>query len=56
MRSATMMVGMRAGLAARVAAATEHELAEQTRPRQTDDFKEGAKAMAEPRVPSFAGR
>ena len=47
---------MRAGLADRVAAATEHELEEQTRLRQTDDFKEGVKAMAERRVPNFAGR
>ena len=47
---------MRAGLADRVKAATEHELEEQTRLRQTDDFKEGVKAMAERRVPNFAGR
>jgi enoyl-CoA hydratase/carnithine racemase len=47
---------MRAGLADRVKAATEHELAEQTRLRQTDDFKEGVKAMAERRVPNFSGR
>ena len=47
---------MRAGLADRVKAATEHELDEQTRLRQTDDFKEGVKAMSERRVPNFAGR
>jgi enoyl-CoA hydratase/carnithine racemase len=47
---------MRRDLADRVAAATEHELAEQTRLRQTDDFKEGVKAMAERRVPNFSGR
>jgi enoyl-CoA hydratase/carnithine racemase len=47
---------MRAGLADRVRVATEHELAEQTRLRLTDDFREGVKAMAERRVPSFACR
>jgi enoyl-CoA hydratase/carnithine racemase len=47
---------MRAGLAERIRQATEHELAEQTRLRLTDDFKEGVKAMAERRVPNFAGR
>jgi enoyl-CoA hydratase/carnithine racemase len=47
---------MRAGLADRVRAATEHELAEQTRLRKTDDFKEGVKATAERRVPNFTGR
>jgi hypothetical protein len=47
---------MRRDLADRVKAATEHELAEQTRLRQTDDFKEGVKAMAERRVPNFSGR
>jgi enoyl-CoA hydratase/carnithine racemase len=47
---------MRGDLADRVRAATEHELAEQTRLRRTDDFKEGVKAMAERRVPVFTGR
>jgi len=47
---------MRAGLADRVRAATDHELEEQNRLRVTDDFKEGVKAMAERRVPKFAGR
>jgi enoyl-CoA hydratase/carnithine racemase len=47
---------MRGDLADRVLKATEHELAEQTRLRKTDDFKEGIKATAERRVPNFAGR
>jgi len=46
---------LRAGLAERVRAATEHELAEQTRLRKTDDFKEGVKASAERRTPRFSG-
>ncbi len=47
---------LRAGLAERVKTATAHELAEQTELRKTDDFKEGVRAMAERRVPSFTGR
>jgi enoyl-CoA hydratase/carnithine racemase len=47
---------IRGNLADRVRAATEHELAEQTRLRQTEDFKEGVKAMAERRVPAFTSR
>jgi enoyl-CoA hydratase/carnithine racemase len=47
---------MRAGLADRVRAATDHELKEQSWLRETADFKEGVKATAERRVPNFQGR
>jgi len=47
---------LRGNLADRVRAATERELAEQTRLRKTADFKEGVKAMAERRVPIFTNR
>jgi enoyl-CoA hydratase/carnithine racemase len=47
---------LRAGLADRVLAATNHELAEQTRLRATEDFKEGVKATEERRVANFRGR
>jgi enoyl-CoA hydratase/carnithine racemase len=47
---------MRAGLADRVMSATNHELAEQTRLRATEDFKEGVKATEERRVANFRGR
>ena len=47
---------MRAGLAERVMAATEHELEEQTRLRATEDFKEGVKATEERRRANFRGR
>jgi enoyl-CoA hydratase/carnithine racemase len=47
---------MRAGLADRVLAATNHELVEQTKLRATEDFKEGVKATNERRVAKFRGR
>ncbi|MGY8679912.1 enoyl-CoA hydratase/isomerase family protein [Bradyrhizobium sp. UFLA05-153] len=47
---------MRAGLADRVMAATNHELAEQSRLRATEDFKEGVRATEERRVANFKGR
>ncbi len=47
---------MRQGLADAVKAATDHELEIQTRLRQTDDFKEGVKAVSERRLPDFQGR
>ncbi|GLR83838.1 enoyl-CoA hydratase/isomerase family protein [Bradyrhizobium iriomotense] len=47
---------MRNGLADRVMAATNHELAEQTRLRATEDFREGVKATEERRAANFRGR
>ncbi|CAM3077119.1 enoyl-CoA hydratase [Mycobacterium intermedium] len=46
---------MRAGLADAVAAATAHELEEQTRLHATADFAEGVAAAAERRPPQFTG-
>src|SRR5436190_6650892 len=47
---------LRAGLAERVRAATEHENAEQARLAATEDFREGVAATAERRTPRFTGR
>jgi enoyl-CoA hydratase/carnithine racemase len=47
---------MRAGLAEAVAAATAHELEEQTRLQATADFREGVAAAAQRRAPIFTGR
>src|SRR3954469_17946678 len=47
---------LRRGLAERVRDGTDHELAEQTRLRRTEGFREGVEAMAERRTPRFTGR
>jgi enoyl-CoA hydratase/carnithine racemase len=47
---------MCAGLADRVKAATDHELAEQNWLRQTEDFREGVKSTAERRPANFLAR
>lgn len=46
---------LRAGLADEIAAATDHEGAEQARLRETSDWREGVSAMAERRTPNFTG-
>ena len=47
---------LRSGLAQAVREATDHELAEQSRLRQTDDHREGVAATAERRLAHFTGR
>jgi enoyl-CoA hydratase/carnithine racemase len=46
---------LRGGLAERIRVATAREKAEQDRLQNSDDFKEGVRAMAERRTPSFTG-
>jgi enoyl-CoA hydratase/carnithine racemase len=47
---------LRRGLCDEIEAATERELVEQDWLRRTEDFREGVKAMADRRLPSFQGR
>lgn len=47
---------MRDGLAAAIETATAHELREQDRLRQTEDWREGIQASSERREPRFTGR
>lgn len=47
---------MRAGLAERIKEATDHELIEQNRLRQTDDFREGIESTTARRAATFTGR
>ena len=47
---------MRAGLAAAVKAATDHEFKEQSWLQKTEDHKEGVRAVAERRPGRFVGR
>ena len=47
---------VRKGMADAVKAATDHELKVQSELRQTEDFKEGVRAVNERRVANFQGR
>ena len=47
---------MRAGIAAAVKSQTDHEFIEQHRLQQTEDHKEGVRAVAERRPGNFKGR
>jgi len=47
---------LRQGLSDRIAVATEQELAQQSRLRNTEDFQEGIRASVERREPKFIGR
>jgi enoyl-CoA hydratase/carnithine racemase len=47
---------LRQGLADRIGAATERELSEQSRLRNTQDFQEGIRASTERREPKFQGQ
>lgn len=47
---------LRAGLADAVKSQTDHELAEQTWLRKTEDFKEGVAATHDRRLPNWAGK
>src|SRR5690606_9900716 len=51
----SIKAAMRADLYEQYVAATERELAEQSRLRQTSDFGEGVAAYAERRPPNFTG-
>jgi 2-(1,2-epoxy-1,2-dihydrophenyl)acetyl-CoA isomerase len=53
---ASIRATLRDGLADRVARTLEHELAEQTRLRKTEDFAEGIQASTQRRDPVFHGR
>lgn len=53
---ASIRATMRQGIGARYRAATDHENAEQSRLRTTEDFREGVRATAERRPPKFTGR